>query len=178
MQWPGGVCGGAPMESTGCPSPSELSHFALGTLARPAGGPAGWLSAEMPSRLGKFELLEELGAGSFGHVFRARDAELDRTVAIKVPRAGRLASQEEVDRFLREARSDAQLKHPGVVSVYESGQADDGTCYLVEEFVPGTTLAQRLGAGRPPFREAAELVAQAADALDYAHRHGVVHRDI
>jgi eukaryotic-like serine/threonine-protein kinase len=135
-------------------------------------------SPPAPRRLGRFELLEEVGSGSFGHVFRARDTELDRTVAIKVPRAGRLASQEEVDRFLREARSAAQLKHPGIVSVYESGQADDGTCYLVEEFVPGTTLAQRQGAGRLTFRESAELVAQAADALDYAHRHGVVHRDI
>ena len=68
------------------------------------------------TRLGKFELLEELGVGSFGHVFRARDTELDRPVAIKVLRAGRLASQEEVDRFLREARSAAQLVHPGIVS--------------------------------------------------------------
>ena len=131
-----------------------------------------------PRRLGRFELLEEVGSGSFGHVFRARDTELERTVAIKVPRAGRLAGPEEVDRFLREARSAAQLKHPGIVSVYESGQAEDGTCFLVEEFVPGTTLAQRQLAGRLSFRESAELAAQAADALDYAHRHGVVHRDI
>jgi serine/threonine protein kinase len=129
-------------------------------------------------RLGRFELFEEVGAGSFGQVFRARDTELDRDVAIKVLRAGRLAGQEEADRFLREARSAAQLKHPGIVSVYECGQTDDGTCYLVEEFVQGTTLAARLQAGRVDFREAAELVARAAEALDYAHRHGVIHRDI
>src|SRR5262245_2733368 len=71
-------------------------------------------------RLGKFELLEELGVGSFGTVFRARDTELDRTVAIKVLRAGRLASQEEIDRFLREARSAAQLEHPGIVAIHDS----------------------------------------------------------
>src|SRR5262245_15042018 len=131
-----------------------------------------------PRRVGRFELFEEVGSGSFGHVFRARDTELDRPVAIKVLRAGRLASHEEVDRFLREARSAAQLKHPGIVSVYESGQTKDGTCYLVEEFVPGATLAERLRAGRLACRAAAGLVAQAALALDYALRRGVIHRDI
>jgi tRNA A-37 threonylcarbamoyl transferase component Bud32 len=129
-------------------------------------------------RLGKFELLERLGAGSFGAVFRARDTELDRTVAIKILRAGRLASQADTDRFLREARSAAQLKHPGIVALYDSGQTTDGTCYLVEEFVPGETLAARLAAGRPGARESAELISQVAEALNYAHRHGVIHRDI
>jgi tRNA A-37 threonylcarbamoyl transferase component Bud32 len=137
-----------------------------------------WLSAERPRRVGKFELLEELGIGSFGYVFRARDTELDRTVAIKIPRAGRLASHEDIDRFLREARSAAQLKHPGIVSLYDSGQTEDGTCYLVEEFIQGVTLADRLKTGPLSFRHAAELIAKVADALDYAHQHGVIHRDI
>src|SRR5262249_24797337 len=114
-------------------------------------------SAPMPRRLGKFELLEELGVGSFGQVFRARDTELDRTVAIKVLRAGRLASRDDLERFVREARSAAQLKHPGLVAIYDTGQTDDGTFYLVEEFVPGETLANRLRAGRFEFRQAAEL---------------------
>jgi hypothetical protein len=83
-----------------------------------------------------------------------------------------------VDRFVREARSAAQLKHPGIVSVYGTGQTADGTCYLVEEFVPGTTLAARLAAGRFGFRAAAALAAEVAEALDFAHRHGVIHRDI
>jgi serine/threonine protein kinase len=131
-----------------------------------------------PRRLGKFELLEELGIGSFGHVFRARDTELGRIVAIKLLRAGRLASREEVDRFLREARSAAQLKHPGLVALYETGQTEEGVIYLVEEFVQGETLAARLKAGRLAFRQAAELIANVADALDYAHRHGVIHRDV
>jgi serine/threonine protein kinase len=129
-------------------------------------------------RLDRFELLQELGVGSFGQVFRARDLELDRTVAIKILRAGRLASLEEVDRFVREARSAAQLKHPGIVSIYGTGQTEDGTCYLVEEFVPGTTLAARLSAGRFDFRSAAKLIAEAAEALDYAHLHSIIHRDI
>jgi serine/threonine protein kinase len=135
-------------------------------------------AATIPRQIGKFELLEELGVGTFGHVFRARDTELGRTVAIKILRAGRLASRDEIDRFVREARSAAQLVHPGLVALYETGQTDDGTFYLVEEFVPGVTLATRLRAGRLGFRQAADLVAEAADALDYAHRHGVIHRDV
>jgi serine/threonine protein kinase len=135
-------------------------------------------SAVGPRRLDRFELLQELGTGSFGQVFQARDTELDRTVAIKILRAGRFAAAEEVDRFLREARSAAQLKHPGIVSIYGTGQSEDGTCYLVEEFVPGTTLSARLKAGRFGFRAAAALIADIAEALDYAHRHGIIHRDI
>jgi serine/threonine protein kinase len=151
--------------------------LAVARWARGKNGSAAWLS-EGRRRLGKFELLEELGVGSFGYVFRARDTELDRIVAVKVLRAGRLASAEDVDRFLREARNTARLKHPGVVAVYETGQAEDGTCYLVEEFVEGQTLAQRLSAGALEFRHAAELIAQVADALHYAHQQGVVHRDL
>jgi tRNA A-37 threonylcarbamoyl transferase component Bud32 len=150
--------------------------------------PAGWVAAvrsawvapgENGGRLGKFELLERLGAGSFGYVFRARDTELGRLVAIKIPRAGRLAGKEDVTRFVREARSAAQLQHPGIVAIHETGQAEDGTFYLVEEFVEGTTLATRLARAEAwPAREAAALIAEVADALDYAHSHGVVHRDI
>jgi serine/threonine protein kinase len=140
-------------------------------------GPGG-LGAAGPRRVGKFELLEELGLGSFGHVFRARDTELGRVVAIKMLRAGRLASREEVDRFVREARSAAQLQHPGLVALHETGQTEEGLFYLVEEFVEGETLAARLKAGSFGFREAAELIARVADALDYAHRHGVIHRDV
>jgi tRNA A-37 threonylcarbamoyl transferase component Bud32 len=136
------------------------------------------LSRQIGDRIGKFELLEELGAGSFGRVFRARDTELDRSVALKVLRAGQPARQEDVERFLREARSAANLKHAGIVSLYDTGQANDGTYFLVEEFIEGTTLATRLSANRPGFRDTARLVAEAAEALDYAHRNGVIHRDI
>jgi serine/threonine protein kinase len=130
------------------------------------------------SRTGKFELLEELGIGSFGRVCRARDIELNRIVALKLLRSGRLASREEVDRFMREAQSAAKLQHPGLVSVYEAGQTPAGECYLVEEFIQGETLTARLRAGRFDFRAAAQLVAAVATALDYAHRHGVIHRDV
>ena len=157
------------------PVPREILEAALSAATRPAppAPPAGGMR-----RLGKFALVEELGVGSFGTVYRALDTELGRTVAINILRAGRLAGREEADRFLREARSAAQFKHPGLVALYETGQTEDGTLYLVEEFVQGRTLAARVSAGRFAFAEAAALVAEAAEAVDYAHRHGVIHRDI
>ncbi len=134
--------------------------------------------AEGPCRLGRFELEAELGDGSFGYVFRARDLELDRTVAVKISRAGCFAGDEEIARFLREARSAAQLQHAGIVSLYETGQTDDGVCFLVTEFVDGETLETRLRGGLFDPRQAAELIAELASALQYAHEHGVIHRDI
>jgi eukaryotic-like serine/threonine-protein kinase len=159
--------------------PVPRALIASAQAARAAGRSFSSLAPEAGSRhLGKFELLERLGAGSSGYVFRARDTELGRMVAIKVLRAGHLASKEDAARFLREARSAAQLKHPGIVALHETGQAEDGTFYLVEEFVQGTTLAERLASGPFSFANAADLVARVADALDYAHRNGVIHRDI
>jgi WD40 repeat protein/tetratricopeptide (TPR) repeat protein/tRNA A-37 threonylcarbamoyl transferase component Bud32 len=128
-------------------------------------------------KLGRFELLEAVGHGAFGTVYKARDPELERTVAVKVPRSGNLADREHLDRFLREARSVAQLRHPGIVTVHEVGQYE-GVPYLVSDFVAGMTLTDLLSARRPTPREAAKLIAGAAEALDYAHRLGVVHRDV
>ena len=132
----------------------------------------------LPRRLGKFELVEELGSGSFGSVYRARDTELDRTVAIKVLRSGSLASRAEVERFQREARSAAQLKHPGIVLLFGTGCTETGIHYLIEEFIEGGTLARRIQREPIAAPEAAELLAAIADALDYAHRNGVIHRDL
>src|SRR5438105_12030968 len=98
----------------GCGSSIQLESGATGA----------WLPSEAPRRLGKFEFLEQLGVGAFGTVFKARDTELDRTVAVKIPRAGSLPSPEDLDRFLREARSAAQLAHPGIVALYDAGQLD------------------------------------------------------
>lgn len=130
-----------------------------------------------PARLGKFELLEVVGRGGFGTVYKARDPELGRVVAIKVPRAGNLSGAEELDRFLREARSVAQLRHPSIVPVYEVGQAD-GVPYLVSEFVEGETLAKFMAAHPLPPDAAVRVVADVADALGYAHSQGVIHRDV
>jgi serine/threonine protein kinase len=167
----------APASSeVGASVPEGLLRTAL--AVRESGHHDGWRLADGPLRLGKFELVEELGMGAFGQVFRARDTELGRTVAIKLLRAGRMADQQEIDRFFREARTAAQLQHPGIVSLYDTGQTEDGRCYLVEQFVAGETLAARLARARPGFRESAELVASLASALGYAHQHRVIHRDV
>ena len=129
-------------------------------------------------RLDRFELRAELGVGSFGYVFKAWDPRLQRLVALKVQRAGSLASQEEVERFLREARSAAQLKHPSIVAMYETGQTEDNVWFLVCEYVDGVTLEERLKGGPLPSHYVAKVTSDLADALQYAHEQGVVHRDV
>jgi WD40 repeat protein/Flp pilus assembly protein TadD len=158
-----------PREEMACPACGSTFRLETGGTTGSQNS-AGW-------KVGKFVLIETVGQGGFGTVYKAHDPELDRTVAIKVPRAGNLAGPQELDRFLREARSVAQLRHPSIVSVHEVGQTD-GVPYLVSDFVRGVTLADLLTARRPGFREAAELVAAVADALHYAHECGIVHRDV
>jgi tRNA A-37 threonylcarbamoyl transferase component Bud32 len=128
-------------------------------------------------RLGRYEMGELLGTGAFGSVWQALDTELAREVAVKLPRIGRFASPAEEERFLREARFAAQLRHPGIVAVHDVGREQE-TLYIVSELVRGANLAEWLRGGPLSFLEAADLVACVADALDYAHRQGVVHRDI
>jgi WD40 repeat protein len=153
-----------------CPACGSTFHLETGSTT---GG------KEPPGnrRLGKFELLRAVGSGAFGTVYEARDTELDRTVAVKVPREGSLTGGDQLDRFLREARSVAQLRHPTIVTVHEVGR-HDGVPYLVCDFVAGMTLADFLSAGPLGPRRAAELTAALADALQYAHSQKVVHRDV
>jgi WD40 repeat protein/Tfp pilus assembly protein PilF len=158
-----------PREEITCPSCG--SSFCLETDST-----IGW-ERKTGQKLGKFELIDVVGHGAFGTVYQARDPELDRTVALKVPRAGNLAGPQEMDRFLREARSAAQLRHPSIVTVHDVGQVE-GLPFLVSDFVQGVTLTDLLSARRPGLRETAELIAAVADALQYAHDHGVVHRDV
>jgi WD40 repeat protein/tRNA A-37 threonylcarbamoyl transferase component Bud32 len=169
-----------------CRNPIELVGLDAADVTCPACGSTFRLERESTAswglrgdqrKLGRFELIEAVGVGAFGTVYRARDPQLDRVVAIKVPRAGSLASGEDRDRFRREARSVAQLRHPGVVPVHEVGE-HEGLPYLVSDFVRGLTLADFLTGRRPAPREAACLVAEVADVLQYAHERGVVHRDI
>ncbi|HTU92675.1 MAG TPA: protein kinase, partial [Gemmataceae bacterium] len=133
--------------------------------------------ADLPQSIGKFTVLEQLGRGAFGTVYKARDPHLQRLVAVKVPRTGSFATVAEEERFLREARAAAQLSHPGIVPVLEIAH-DRGVPYIVSAYVKGLTLADVLTARRPGFREAAELIAAIADALDYAHRQKIIHRDV
>jgi serine/threonine protein kinase len=152
-----------------CPSCGSSFHLETDSTT-------GWQPRDGGS-LGRFQILATVGQGAFGTVYKARDPELDRIVAIKVPRAGNFPGPEEQDRFQREARSVAQLRHPAIVAVHEVGAAD-GLPYLVSDFVEGVTLTDLLSAGRPTLRQAAELIASVADALQYAHEQGVVHRDV
>ncbi len=126
--------------------------------------------------IGRFELIERVGVGGFGTVWKARDTELDRCVAIKLPRRGQL-SPAETEQFFREARSAAQLRHPHIVSVHEVG-CDHDTIFIISDFIDGESLAVRLLRQRMTADEAAELCAKLAQALEHAHKTGVIHRDL
>ena len=131
---------------------------------------------ERAKRIAHFELIEQVGIGHFGSVWKARDTQLDRTVAIKIPRKEHL-DDDEVEQFLREARAAAQVKHPNIVSVHEVGREDDSV-YIVSDFVQGASLSEWLTGQRLTPREAAGLCITVADALHEAHDAGVVHRDL
>ncbi len=140
--------------------------------------------APAPSEIaGRFEIVEKLGAGAFGTVYKARDKVLGRLLAIKTIRMeGLAASQaglaEMLERFRREAQVAAQLKHPGIVTIYDIGEAQ-GISYISMELIDGVGLDRVIAeSSRIPVERAAGLAAQVADALDFAHRNGVVHRDI
>jgi serine/threonine protein kinase len=130
-----------------------------------------------PERIGRYFILEVLGKGATGTVYRAHDPKFDRDVALKVLCRELAAGPEFASRFRREARIAAQLRHPNIVPVHESGE-DDGRLYLDMEFVPGQTLEARLNAGPLSFEESAALIEKLATALDYAHSQKIVHRDI
>ncbi len=127
--------------------------------------PDDWPAGVPLPRLGRFELIAEVGRGAGGTVFRAIDTSLGRTVAVKLAHAG--AGPHEAERSRREARNLARLQHTGIVAVHESG-VHDGRAYLVSEFIEGTTLADRLRAGPLTPAEAAALLAEVAEALDHA----------
>jgi WD40 repeat protein len=167
-----------PIELADVPSAGEITCAGCGSSFQLASFTTQFWQKPDAKRVGKFEVLDMLGHGGFGTVLKARDAELDRTVAIKIPRAGNVGTGPgDVDRFLREARAVAQLRHPSIITIHEVG-IDDGVPYLVCEFVEGLTLADVLTGRRRTFRESAELIAAVAEALEYAHSLGVVHRDV
>jgi Flp pilus assembly protein TadD len=132
------------------------------------------LRAEGERLAGRYRLETLVAEGGFAEVYRAFDEELQRTVAIKMPKPGRLGSG---DAFLAEARRVARLRHEGIVPVYDVGMEGD-TCFIVSEFLEGGSLADRLVKGKPSRDEAIRWICEIADALEHAHLHGVVHRDI
>ena len=134
-------------------------------------------SVPMLGELGDYELLEEIGRGGQGVVFRARQKSLNRTVALKVISLGQWASKAHLKRFRREAEAAASLDHPGIVPIYEVGERD-GSCYFSMKFVEGGQLDEVARREPMPIRRAVELIAKVARTVHYAHEHGILHRDI
>lgn len=137
-----------------------------------------WKSLTLPTTIGDYELIEELGRGGMGVVFRARQISLDREVAIKMILRGRLASEADLQRFLAEASATARLQHPNIVPVYEAGDIE-GRPFFSMQLVVGETLAERvINHGPLPQREIAAIVAAIARAIGFAHEQGILHRDL
>jgi serine/threonine protein kinase len=137
------------------------------------------LEEPQPDQIGRFVVIGKLGEGAFGTVYRATDPQLDREVAIKVPRAGTLTSSTDIERFLREAKAAATMHHPNICPVYEVGTAN-GRPFIVMTLVPGKSLADHLKQRPLPFpaRQSALIIRKLALALDLAHQKGIVHRDL
>ncbi|MGA3213071.1 MAG: serine/threonine-protein kinase, partial [Terriglobales bacterium] len=133
------------------------------------------LSAGM--RLGPYEIVAPLGAGGMGEVYRARDARLNRDVAIKILPAGHSSDPERLRRFEQEARATATLNHPNILAVFDIGW-QDGAPYIVSELLEGESLRVRLRGGPLPVRKALEYAQQMARGLAAAHGRGILHRDL
>jgi eukaryotic-like serine/threonine-protein kinase len=135
------------------------------------------MSLTSGTKLGPYEIQSPLGAGGMGEVYRARDVRLDRTVAVKVLASHLSSSPELKQRMEREARAISALNHPHICHLYDIG-SQDGTDYLVMEFLEGETLAERLRKGALPLSEVLKFAIAVAEALTAAHRQGIVHRDL
>src|SRR5881397_1107328 len=142
---------------------------------------AGVLDSDPPAGVlmdfGDYELLEEIGRGGQGVVYRARQKSLNRTVALKVIGLGQWATQAHLKRFRREAESAASLEHPCIVPIYDVGERD-GSCYFSMKFVEGGQLDAVVKREQMPIRRAVELIGKVARTVHYAHEHGILHRDI
>src|SRR6266498_4160461 len=134
-------------------------------------------AVELLGDLGDYELLEEVGRGGQGVVFRARQKSLNRTVALKVISLGQWASKAHLKRFRREAEAAASLDHAGIVPIYEVGERD-GSCYFSMKFIEGGQLDEVVKREPMPMRQAVELIVKVARTVQYAHEHGILHRDI
>jgi WD40 repeat protein/tRNA A-37 threonylcarbamoyl transferase component Bud32 len=151
------------------PEPAQSYHYGARRLPT--------ITDSGGKRFGNYELLEPIGRGGMGSVFKARHVVLSRLVALKVIRPDRQASQDERQRFLREAEAVARLQHPNIVVLYEAGE-EQGQPYLAMELVTGKTLAEVFVENTLPPREAAACLKKVAEAIHYAHERGVIHRDL
>src|SRR5437879_7842269 len=146
--------------------------------ARPPGAPKmKSRTAKMLGDFGDYELLEEIGRGGQGVVYRARQTSLNRTVALKVIGLGHWATETHLKRFRREAEAAASLAHPCIVPIHEGGERD-GSCYFSMKFIDGGHLDEVTKLKPMSARTAAELIAKLAHTVHHAHEHGILHRDI
>ena len=166
---PDAVAGGADPGCANKPSPLDANAAPKNKKSARA--------AELLGELGDYELLEEIGRGGQGVVFRARQKSLNRIVALKVIRLGQWASKAHLKRFRLEAEAAAGLEHPGIVPIHEVGERD-GSCYFSMKFVEGGQLDEVVRRAPRSIRQAAELIARVARTVHYAHEHGILHRDI
>ena len=158
-----------PLADIECPSCHSVFHLVSGQATVTH-------EATAPRTIGQFDLIEQVGIGQFGTVWKARDTKLARLVAVKVPRPGQL-DPTHAERFVREARAAAQVRHPNIVPVHEVG-LDGESLYIVSDFIDGVTLHEWLTARRLTPAESAQLCLKLARALHEAHEAGVVHRDL
>ena len=142
-------------------------------MASLAAGPAGLVG----QLLGRYRILEKLGTGGMGEVYRARDQHLERDVAIKILAPGSLADEQARKRFRKEALVLSKLDHPNVASIYDF-DTQQGIDLLVSEYIPGETLTERLAGGPLPESEILQLAVQLVEGLMAAHEKGIVHRDL
>src|SRR5215475_4233431 len=165
------VAGGGDPDRVDEPASDETAAAAAGYNKKTA------RAANLLGELGDYELLEEVGRGGQGVVFRARQKSLNRLVALKVIGLGQWATQAHLERFQREAEAAASLDHPCIVPIYEVGERD-GQCYFSMKFVEGGQLDEVVKQTPLSIHQAAELIAKVARTVQYAHEHGILHRDI
>lgn len=156
----------------------QYAWASRGRMVRSGQSRAISVDAVVPQSLGRYELAEKVGSGAFGVVYRAVDQQLNRVVALKLPRSLRFADPDARERFLREARAAAGLHHPQIVALYDAGESD-GICYLASAFTAGETLGDWMARCQDiPVDDAARVVKALAEAVQHAHENRVLHRDI